>query len=78
LAEVRSQEGESIETLLRRFKRKVQTEDIIKRSKKAFLLPETRPEEAREASSGTKTCAEKDSYILGRTEIVGLHCFTVR
>jgi small subunit ribosomal protein S21 len=30
LAEVRSQEGESIENLLRRFKRKVQTEDIIK------------------------------------------------
>lgn len=30
MAEVRSQEGESIENLLRRFKRKVQTEDIIK------------------------------------------------
>jgi small subunit ribosomal protein S21 len=30
LAEVRSQQGESIENLLRRFKRKVQTEDIIK------------------------------------------------
>ena len=30
MAEVLSQEGESIENLLRRFKRKVQTEDIIK------------------------------------------------
>ena len=30
LAEVRLQEGESIESALRRFKRKVQTEDIIK------------------------------------------------
>jgi small subunit ribosomal protein S21 len=29
LAEVRLQEGESIENALRRFKRKVQTEDII-------------------------------------------------
>jgi len=34
LAEVRSQEGESIENLLRRFKRKVQTEDIIKEVKR--------------------------------------------
>jgi small subunit ribosomal protein S21 len=30
LAEVRIQEGESLENALRRFKRKVQTEDIIK------------------------------------------------
>jgi small subunit ribosomal protein S21 len=34
LAEVRSQEGESVENLLRRFKRKVQTEDIIKEVKR--------------------------------------------
>jgi hypothetical protein len=31
VAEVRLQEGESVENALRRFKRKVQTEDIIKR-----------------------------------------------
>jgi small subunit ribosomal protein S21 len=30
LAEVRLQDGESLESALRRFKRKVQTEDIIK------------------------------------------------
>jgi small subunit ribosomal protein S21 len=30
MAEVRLQEGESLENALRRFKRKVQTEDIIK------------------------------------------------
>jgi small subunit ribosomal protein S21 len=30
LAEVRLQDGESIESALRRFKRKVQTEEIIK------------------------------------------------
>jgi small subunit ribosomal protein S21 len=34
LAEVRLQEGESIENALRRFKRKVQTEDIIKEIKR--------------------------------------------
>ena len=33
LAEVRLQEGESLENALRRFKRKVQTEDIIKEVK---------------------------------------------
>jgi small subunit ribosomal protein S21 len=39
LAEVRSQEGESIENLLRRFKRKVQAEDIIKEVKRhSFYL----------------------------------------
>ncbi|MEE8130150.1 MAG: 30S ribosomal protein S21 [Vicinamibacterales bacterium] len=34
MAEVRVQEGESIESALRRFKRRVQTEDIIKDIKK--------------------------------------------
>lgn len=34
MAEVRLQEGESIESALRRFKRKVQTEDIIKELKR--------------------------------------------
>ena len=34
LAEVRLQEGESVENALRRFKRKVQQEDIIKEIKK--------------------------------------------
>ena len=34
LAEVRVQEGESIDSALRRFKRKVQTEDIIKEVKR--------------------------------------------
>jgi small subunit ribosomal protein S21 len=37
LAEVRLQEGESIENALRRFKRKVQTEDIIKEVKRHSL-----------------------------------------
>jgi small subunit ribosomal protein S21 len=34
VAEVRLQDGESIENALRRFKRKVQTEDIIKEVKR--------------------------------------------
>src|SRR6267143_952042 len=39
LAEVRLQEGESLENALRRFKRKVQTEDIIKEVKRhSFFL----------------------------------------
>jgi small subunit ribosomal protein S21 len=39
LAEVRIQDGESIENALRRFKRKVQQEDIIKAVKKhSFYL----------------------------------------
>ena len=39
MAEVRIQEGESIESALRRFKRKVQQEDIIKDIKKhSFYL----------------------------------------
>ena len=41
LAEVRLQEGESLENALRRFKRKVQTEDIIKEVKRhsCYLKP---------------------------------------
>ena len=39
MAEVRLQEGESLENALRRFKRKVQTEDIIKEvNKHSFYL----------------------------------------
>ena len=41
MAEVRLQEGESLENALRRFKRKVQTEDIIKEFKghSVYLKP---------------------------------------
>ncbi|MBK9168384.1 MAG: 30S ribosomal protein S21 [Bryobacterales bacterium] len=39
MAEVRTQEGETLENLLRRFKRKVQQEDIIKEVKRhSFYL----------------------------------------
>jgi small subunit ribosomal protein S21 len=47
LAEVRLQEGESLENALRRFKRKVQTEDIIKDVKRHsyYLKPGERRRE---------------------------------
>jgi small subunit ribosomal protein S21 len=38
LAEVRVQEGEPLENALRRFKRKVQQEDIIKEVKRHYYL----------------------------------------
>jgi len=45
VAEVRLQEGESVENALRRFKRKVQTEDIIKEVKRHsfYLKPGDKP-----------------------------------
>jgi small subunit ribosomal protein S21 len=65
LAEVRLQEGESLENALRRFKRKVQTEDIIKEVKRQLLLPEAGREAPTEASLGAKACPKKDSQRAG-------------
>ena len=60
MAEVRSHEGESLENALRRFKRKVQTEDII-RDVRSLLLPEGRRKAASEASFGAKACSKEES-----------------
>jgi small subunit ribosomal protein S21 len=50
LAEVRLQEGESLENALRRFKRKVQTEDIIKEVKRhSYYLKPGEKRRAKEA-----------------------------
>ena len=50
LAEVRIQDGESIENALRRFKRKVQQEDIIKEVKKhSFYLKPGEKKRTKEA-----------------------------
>jgi small subunit ribosomal protein S21 len=50
MAEVKIQEGESIESALRRFKRKVQQEDIIKDIKKhSFYLKPGDKKQRREA-----------------------------
>ena len=50
LAEVRIQEGESIENALRRFKRKVQQEDVIKEAKRhSFYLKPGEKKRVKEA-----------------------------
>ena len=50
LAEVRLQEGEPLENALRRFKRKVQTEDIIKEVKRhSFYLKPGEKKRVKEA-----------------------------
>jgi small subunit ribosomal protein S21 len=54
LAEVRIQEGESIENALRRFKRKVQQEDIVKEVEKTRFLPETGGKETHQAGISPK------------------------
>ena len=61
LAEVRLQEGESIDNALRRFKRKVQTEDIIKEVKRHSYYLKPGEKTPSEAGSGAKTCSKKDS-----------------
>jgi small subunit ribosomal protein S21 len=57
VAEVQLQEGESLENALRRFKRKVMTEDIIKDVKRHSYYLKT----PREASFGAKACPKKGS-----------------
>ena len=50
MAEIKVQEGESIENALRRFKRKVQTEDIIKEVKRhSFYLKPGEKKRVKEA-----------------------------
>src|ERR1700723_3597076 len=75
LAEVRVQEGEPLENALRRFKRKVQQEDIIKEVKRhSFYL---KPGERRRAS-GIVRKQEKSrinpavpAYRIARKETLG-------
>ena len=51
MAEVRLQEGESLENALRRFKRKVQQEDIIKEVKRySYYLKPGERRQVKEAS----------------------------
>ena len=69
MAEVKIQEGESIESALRRFKRKVQQEDIIKDIKKhSFYLKPGDKRRAKQAlaRSGTgRNSEEKRSSATG-------------
>jgi len=61
LAEIRLQEGESLENALRRFKRKVQTEEIIKDVKRHSYYLKPGREASGEASFGAKARPKKDS-----------------
>ena len=64
MAEIRIQEGESIENALRRFKRKVQQEDVIKDIKKhSFYLKPGDKRRAKEA------LARKRSRKRSRREV---------
>ena len=65
MAEVRLQEGESLENALRRFKRKVQQEDIIKEVKRhSFYLKPGEKKRVKEA------LARKRSRKKERTRLV--------
>jgi small subunit ribosomal protein S21 len=72
LAEVRIQEGESLENALRRFKRKVQQEDIIKEVKRhSFYLKPGEKKRVKEAlarkRSRKKARKEQDRVLLGHS-----------
>lgn len=61
MAEVRLQEGESLENALRRFKRKVQQEDIIKEVKRhSFYLKPGEKKRVKAARARKKTRKEQD------------------
>ena len=76
LAEVRLQERESLENALRRFKRKVQTEDIIKDVKRhSFYL--SRGEAPGEASHSAEACSKKEQKIIGLNATWGRCCQAV-
>jgi small subunit ribosomal protein S21 len=61
LAEVRLQEGESLENARRRFKRKVQQEDIIREVKRHSFYLKPGREQAREGSLSAKACSKERS-----------------
>ena len=64
MAEVRIQEGESIESALRRFKRKVQQEDIIKDIKKhSFYLKPSEKKRVKEALARKRNRKRKSRDI---------------
>ena len=70
MAEVRLQEGESIENALRRFKRKVLSEDIIREVKRHsyYLKPgeRRRVKQALARKRARKKIRKEDSFAKGR------------
>jgi len=68
LAEVRLQDGESLENALRRFKRKVQTEDIIKDVKRhSFYL---KPGEKKRLKASLARSVPGKSVAKSQTKMV--------
>ena len=69
MAEIRLQEGESIENALRRFKRKVQSEDIIREVKRHsyFLKPgeRRRVKQALARKRARKKIRKEDNFAKG-------------
>jgi ribosomal protein S21 len=65
-----------LENALRRFKRKVQAEDIIKEVKRHSYYLKPGEKETREASVGAQACPEEESPRLGigcmQSPIVGV------
>jgi small subunit ribosomal protein S21 len=61
LAEVRLQEGESLENALRRFKRKVQQEDIIKEVKRHSFYLKPGEKKRVKGSFGTQAKPQESS-----------------
>ena len=61
MAEVRVQEGEPLENALRRFKRKVQQEDIIKEVKRHSYYLKPGEKEPREGSIGAQAESQESS-----------------
>jgi small subunit ribosomal protein S21 len=81
LAEVRLQEGESLENALRRFKRKVQQEDIIKEVKRhSFYLKPGEKKRVKAAlarkRARKKTRKEQDGSIERAAPSPGWLCST--
>jgi ribosomal protein S21 len=66
LAEIHLQDGESLESALKRFKRKVMNEEIIKDTKRHAFLFEAGSKEAHQVSGGTKACTQGQETFAGR------------
>jgi small subunit ribosomal protein S21 len=73
MAEIRLQEGESIENALRRFKRKVLSEDIIREVKRHsyFLKPgeRRRVKQALARKRARKKIRKEDSFAKGSRRV---------
>ena len=64
MAEIRLQEGESLENALRRFKRKVQQEDIIKEIKRhSFYLKPGEKRRTKEALARKRNRKKKNKDV---------------